>query len=340
MRARLPLRFPLAFAAFAAAVAAGHPARAIVVERVVAVVGDKPILLSELRARARPFLFQVALKVPPGPERAAAETQMFKDLIEKLIDEELEAQAAEKAKLSVTADEVDNAFRNIAASQGITVAELFKEAAQRSALSEQDYRDEIRRQILEGKMLQLRVKGRIRITEEDVRAEYDRTLREERHHLLYHPSWIVLRIMPGSSPAAIEERQELAATLVERARQGASFAALAKAYSDDSATRDTGGDIGQRAPQRSRASLDHPVIAIPEVEAAALSLDPGQVSAPIRAGDMIVVLKLLGREGSHFPPYEASKNEMLQRLQAEILDKAKRKWLDELKARTHLDVRL
>jgi peptidyl-prolyl cis-trans isomerase SurA len=31
---------------------------------------------------------------------------------------------------------------------------------------------------------------------------------------------------------------------------------------------------------------------------------------------------------------------MLQRLQAEILEKAKRRWLEDLKKRTHIDVRL
>ena len=31
---------------------------------------------------------------------------------------------------------------------------------------------------------------------------------------------------------------------------------------------------------------------------------------------------------------------MFQRLQSENLEKAKRKWLEELKSRTHLDVRL
>jgi hypothetical protein len=31
---------------------------------------------------------------------------------------------------------------------------------------------------------------------------------------------------------------------------------------------------------------------------------------------------------------------MVQRLQAEILQKAKRQWLDELRRRTHLEIRL
>jgi peptidyl-prolyl cis-trans isomerase SurA len=319
---------------------AARPARASVVERVVAVIGDRPILLSELRSRAKPFLFEIAKKMPPGPQQAAAESQIFKELLEKMIDDELEGQAADKAKVTVTADEVDAALKNIAGAQSLTVADLVRNA-QRSGLSEQDYRDELRRQLLEGKMLQLRVKGRIRITEEDVKAMYERTLRDERKRREYHPLWIVLRVFPGSSPDAIAQRQALAELIVRRARGGDDFGAMAKQYSDDSATRNLGGDLGVRAPQGApqAAAGKRPTLA-PELDAAVMALEQGQVTDPIRIADAIVVVQLAERQGSKYTTYEAAKNEMLQRLQTEILEKAKRKWLEELKGHTHLDVRL
>src|SRR4029078_10232602 len=98
-----------------------------------------------------------------------------------------------------------------------------------------------RRQILEGKMLQVRVKGRVRITEEDVKAMYERQVREERRRREYRASWIVLRLVPASSAPAIAERRTLANELVKRARKGEDFTALAKAYSDDASTREQGG---------------------------------------------------------------------------------------------------
>lgn len=316
-------------------------ARAVVVERIVAVVGDDPIMLSELRGRAKPFLLQIQLRVRPGAEQAAAESQVFKDLLEKMIDERLEQQAAERAGLTVSPEEIENAFRNIAAAQGITVGELIREARARSGLSEQEYRDEIRRQIVEGKMLQLRVKGRVRITDDDVKTMYDRTLREERKRREYHPAWIVLQIMPGSSPEAIEERKKLAADIVTAARNGKDFSALARSYSDEASTREAGGDLGIRAPQGSPQAQtgQRPVLA-PEFENIAMQLEPGQVSDPIQVEKGIVILKVLTRQPSRYTSFEEARGEMIQRLQTEILEKAKRKWLEELKKRTHLDVRL
>lgn len=338
---RAPLRLAVILAVAAGALA-GHarPAHAVSVERVVAVIGDRPILFSELRRRARPFLLQIISRVPPGPQQAAAESQIYKELIQKMIDDELEAQAADKAKISVSSDEIDNAMRNIATAQGISIPDLLK-SAQRSGLSEADYREELRRQILEGKMLQLRVKGRVRITDEDVKAMYERTVREEKKRREFHAAWVVLRVLPDSSPAAVAERQELAQKIVAAARKGEDFGALAKQYSDDTATRDSGGDLGIRAPQGSpQATAGRRPTLAPELDAAVAALEPGQITDPIRVADALVIIQLQERQASRYRSFEEAKPEMLQRLQTEILEKAKRKWLDELKGRTHLDVRL
>jgi peptidyl-prolyl cis-trans isomerase SurA len=335
------LRRALPAALLAAGLAcSSRPAHAVVVERVVAVIGDRPILLTELRARAKPFLIEIAKKMPPGPQQAAAESQIFKELLEKMIDDELEAQAADKAKVTVTPDEVDNALKNIAAMQSDTVPELVRKA-QLSGLTEQDYRDELRRQLMEGKMLQLRVKGRVRITEEDVKAIYERTLREERKRREFHPRWIVLRVPAGSSREALSERQGLAEEIARRVRAGEDFGELARRYSDDSATRQLGGDLDVYAPQGAPQVQNGRRKALaPELDAAVQTLEPGQITEPIKVADAIAIVQLVERQASHYTTYDAAKQEMLQRLQTEILEKAKRKWLEELKSRTHLDVRL
>lgn len=318
-----------------------RPAEAIVVERIVAIVGDDPILLSELRARAKPFLIQIQQRVRPGAEQAAAESEVFKDMLSKMIDEKLEAQAAVRAGVSVTNEEIDNALRNIAAGTRMSVPELVKAAKTRSGMSEQDYRDEIRRQILEGKMLQLRVRGRVRITEDDVKAMYERSVREERKQSEYHPSWIVLQIVPGASAAVIEDRKKLAGEIVTRAREGEDFAMLAQAYSDETSTRDQGGDLGIRTPQGSQAARagQLPVLA-PEFENAVMALEPKQISDPITVDRGIVIFKLQTRRPSRFKGYEEHKDEMVGMLQTEILEKAKRKWLEELNRRTRVEQRL
>ncbi len=336
------LKHLAAAAALASAVlTAARPADAVVVEKIVAIVGDKPILLSELRARAKPFLIQIVATVPAGAQQAAAQSQLLRDLLEKMVDEDLESQAAARANITVSSAEIENAFDNIAASQGVTKEALFKDARSKNGLTEQDYREEMRRQIIEGKMIQLRVRGRVRITEEDIKTMFDRVVREERKRREYHPSWIVLRILPGASDAAIAERKAQATEIAARARKGEDFAKLAAQYSDDSATRDNGGDLGVRAPAGSPQVVSGKTPALgADLENLALPLEPGDISAPLQVGQAVVVMKLVSRQPSRYTTLKEAKNEMIQRLQSEIMDKAKKKWLEELRRKTHVETRL
>lgn len=316
------------------------PAEAVVVERVVAVVGDKPILLTELRRRAKARLIQIEAVIPPGPQRAAEEQNTLKTALEAMIEEELEAQAAEKAKITVTSDEITQTLKTVAQAQGLSIDDLYKQARKIFGLTEQEYREEIKRQVLEGKMLQARVRNRIRITEEDVKAGYERVVREEKKAREFRPAWIVVSVDPNASVEARAERKALAEAVVKKAKDGEDFAVLAKKFSDDAGTRDKGGDLGIRANHGSpSAQRGRPVVAV-ELEQALSLLEPGDVSSPVKVGDTWIVLKLLSRQPSQIGTYEQAKNEIVRMLQEELFRKAKKKWIEELTRKTHVERRL
>lgn len=328
--------FAHALIASALALVTASVANATIVERVVAVVGEQPILLSDIRGRARPFLLDLQRKGLSPAQQAAAESELFRQLLDRMIDDRLEQQAAEKARIRVTAEEIDAGIRNVATSQKLTPAELIAEAG-RQGMTPQEYRDEIRRQILEGKLLQLRVQGRIRITDDDVRAMYTKLVRTERKRLGYHVAWVVLHTPENLPKAARADRERLAASIAETARAGVNvhgqkvdFAALAQAFSDDSTTSDRGGDLGRHEP----GDL------APQVEEEIWKLDVGGVSAPFRFKDAIVVLKVLGRDDSQIPELEDAHDEVVQRVYAEQMDKARKQWLEELRRAAYVDVRL
>src|SRR3954463_16404577 len=161
----------VAGAAVVAGVSLARPADASIVERIVAVVGERPILLSELRQRGRPHLWRIAASTQNPTQQAAQESEMFRELLNRLIDERLEDTAADKAHLTVSPEEVDAGIRQGASQKNLKPQDVINEA-KKQGLTEQDYRDEIRRQVLEGKLIQLRVRGRVRVTEQDARAAY------------------------------------------------------------------------------------------------------------------------------------------------------------------------
>jgi len=315
-------------------------ARAVVIEKVVAVVGEKAVLLSDLRKRARPFLVQLYRKVPVGPQRAAAESKLLSQLLDRMVDEELESLAAMRSNTLVTSEDVDKALKNMAAMGRVTLSQLFEDVRLNSGMSEQEYRREIRRQVLEGKLLQRLVQDRFRITETDLQRMFERTVQQELAARQYNPAWIVVRIGEGADAAVAEQRRKLAADLSVRARAGEEFAELARKHSDDAGSREGGGDLGIRAPAGSPAALSgkRPILA-PELERAVMKLTDGEVSDPVVFKDALVVFKLISRQPSRYTSVEDARPEMIQRVKAEQLEKAKAKWLKDLRRRNHVDIR-
>lgn len=305
------------------------PAHATIVERVVAVVGDKAILLSDLQQRARPFQVQVYSSVPEGASRNAALSQLYRQLVERLVDEELQGREAVRSNINVTAEEIEAAVERVAKQNDVTVQQLFDEA-QKNGLGIAEYRQEIRRQLLDAKMLNLRIQGRLRIGEDDMRSAYRRVSQEERKKLEFRAAWIRFQIPAGGGALESERVQQTAAGVAARARAGADFAELAQTYSSDPATREQGGLLASMQPGQLP----------PEVDAALFTIEPGEVTAPVRVGDAWLVLKLVERAPSEIPEFEKAKQQLQTRVYAEKMDAARRQWLADLRKRTHVDIRL
>jgi peptidyl-prolyl cis-trans isomerase SurA len=320
-------RFLTLIAALAAPLAFAARADAVIVERVVAIVGERPILLSELRHRARPNRIRILGSVRDANMQAAAETEMYKELLQRLIDERLEEQAADKARLSVTSEEIDRGIQNVAANAKVSPEDLLVEV-QRQGLTEQDLRDEVRRQILEGKLIELRVRPRVRVTEQDARAAYQHWRQEVSEQRPVELRAIALRV---NGPADDRARMELAEEIVTRARSGEDFCGLVSKYSDDTETKATCGSRGAQPMQA----------LVPAVQEVVRNMKPGEISDPIRirmGSDAIIIVELLTE--SKVPPYEEVKGEMGQRALLEGIDRQRKLWLQELRRGVYIDSRL
>ncbi|MBK7583095.1 MAG: peptidylprolyl isomerase [Myxococcales bacterium] len=332
MRAQGPFRrLPPGVLALALVLGAGTtstPAKATVIEKVVAVVGERAILLSDLKDRAKPFLLKINQEIPAGAQRSAAISQTHKNVLERMVDEELQARAANRSKIIVDAKEVDEAISRVAAQNGLSIDKLISEAG-KTGLDEKHYRSEIRRQVLEAKLLNLRVQGRIRVTEEDVRTMYRRLVMDERKKLAFRAAWIRLDVAAGDKTAAKAARRR-AESVVQSARSGSDFGALARENSDDAGSRGKGGLLGRLRPAQLAPLLD----------AALFNLEPGQVAGPVRVGDSFFVLKLIERDETELPSFEEAKNELGERVYLEKMGKARRSWVEGLRRQTHVDIRM
>jgi peptidyl-prolyl cis-trans isomerase SurA len=324
-------RFPRALALLLAAfgvLALSRPSSATVVERIVAIVGERAILLSDLRERALPFLTQIHQQVPQGAQRNAAISQLYKGLLQKMVDEEIEQRAAVQAKVTVTPREVEEALARVAAQNGVSVDKLLAEA-RRSGLDDTAYRDELRRQLLQTKLINVRLQGRIRVTEDDLMKAYRTIELEEREKLAFRAAWLVVSVPQGLSPAQAREKRVLAERLARDAER-ADFAAIVQVHSDDPSTRNSGGVL----PYTKVAEVP------PVLKRAIVALAPGHVSGAVPIPGGYAIIKLLERDESSLPGYEEARDELGQRVYLEKMTQARRTWLDSLRRQQHVEVRL
>lgn len=317
---RFPLRL-LAAAALVTATATAAPAIAhFPAERIIAVVGETPILFSDMLERAKPFLLQVKARVPGGAEQVAAESQVYREVVARMIDDQLIAEAADRMKITVTPEEIERALATVAAANSLSVPALFT-AAEAQGLSEAAYRADLRRQILEQKLLMLYAQKHVEITPADLRARYDRALQEERRTLPYRASAITLT---GKKSALADE-------ILKRARRGDDFAALVRQYSDDK----------KPTPPTPKGLITPGTWSLsPLAEDALFKLEPGQISEAVKLSGKVMILKLEERAPSRFHGFEGAALEMHNLLVTERLQTVRDQWIKGLRAAAYIEVAL
>jgi peptidyl-prolyl cis-trans isomerase SurA len=320
------MRRILAGSALLAVALTGTQATATIVERVVAVVGDQPILLSELRGRTKPFEAQMG---GAPADRAAQRSQLFSQMLERIVDEELMRRAASQAKVTVTDAEVDAAVERVARGNNVSAEELLVEV-ERSGVSRTQYKRELRGQLLDAKVMNTRAQGRVNVSPDEVRVAYQEFVADERKALPVQLAVIRLPVPTLAAPNEKRRIEDLAKTLVQQARAGASFEEMSRQYGATQTGRPGDGLLPRVAPAQMP----------PELAIAVLPLEPGQVAAPVWSDNTWLIIKLLERAPSSLPSFEEAEMQVMQRVQMQKLEKVRRRWLDDMRKRTHVEIRL
>jgi peptidyl-prolyl cis-trans isomerase SurA len=282
----------VAFALFASA------ANADVVERVVATVNNEAIFLSDLRLRAVPFLPQVA-EAQTETERMARLKELYEELLNFLIDEKLIRQIARESGIRVTDADIDTAIENLRVQNNMTEEQL-AQALEAQGLTQAQYRRDLKKQLLRLKVMNERVRSRVNVTEEEVRARYEQRARETGNQIRFQVSHLLIPVEDGAS-----------ATQVAAVRQVADEirATLTKENFNTRAEELGGGELGWISPD------DLPA----ELKQALEQLQAGEISTPIRGSTGFHIFYVEDRQvGQDFPSYD----EMKQELYREMLDSA------------------
>lgn len=299
-----------------------------VVERIVAVVNKQIILLSELRERLAPFAAQLA-GVRDAGMRQQRLAELRKQVLNQMIDETLIEQEARKLKLGVADDEIDKALDQVMHRNNLTREQL-ESALRHEGKSIPAYREQILRpQLLRLKVLNVQVRARVSVQEDEIKALYQQNLRSLGVETRVHARHIFISLV-NAGEVQREQQEALVRELMRNLRQGADFAALAREYSEDSVTRESGGDLGFFG----RGTLPS------NVEDEVFGMKAGEVRGPIRSERGLHIIQLVERQDSSARPYEEVREDIRNQLYNQKMEKATQAWLSDVRKRSYVDVRL
>jgi peptidyl-prolyl cis-trans isomerase SurA len=301
-------------------------AQARVVEKIVALVGDDIVLQSEVEDRAAPLMAEIAAIANPT-EREARTNAIRREVLERLIDDQLLAQQATELKLTVGNDEIDRAIEQIKRDYSLTDEQL-KDELRKQGLSMATYRQNTKKEILKYRVINIAVGSKINVGDSEVQSYYDRHMKSA--NVQMRASHIFIAIPEGADNATVVEREKLARSLLARAQQGEDFAKLAREYSEDAGTRAEGGDLGFIG----RDILPKPI------EELVFSMHVGDIRGPVRADRGYHVIKLVDKRIKDAKPLAEVQDDIRIRLRQREMERQTKIYLGDLRKKILVDVRL
>jgi peptidyl-prolyl cis-trans isomerase SurA len=196
-------------------------------------------------------------------------------VLRNLIDETLEIQAAKADKIKVTDADIDKTVQRVAQQNNQTPEQLAAFLKSHGS-SIKSIRRQIQGEIAWGRLQQKRIESTVSVGDDEVKAVLDK-LNASKGAEEYHVSEIYLSAAGDPARATAAANQ-----ILEQLKNGASFPAYARQYSEAS-TAAVGGDLGWVRP----AQLP------PQIAQVVQSLRPGQISAPIEVPGGISLIALV-----------------------------------------------
>lgn len=302
-------------------------AQAGVADRIVAVVNDEVITLSELNNAFEPYRERFTANYQ-GPDREKALGETKATLLNRMIDNLLMEQESRKTGITVRSEEVTDAIKDMHKQRKISPDEFLK-TLQREGMTLDAYRKDIGDQLVRLKLIRRDIKSKVAVTDEEI-GEYYRKHREDYDGKeAVRIKQILLLLPKEENPAAKEKLRADADAIHKRLLNGEPFELLSAKFSQGPAAAE-GGDIGYI-----EKGMIHS-----EVEDAAFSLPLNQISGVIESPVGFHIIQVIDRRGAGLKAIENVREEIREKIDREKMEKKFSEWLVELRKKSHIEIKL
>lgn len=296
----------------------------LLIDRIIAVVNQEVITLSELQESAMLAYRQKSLS------KSAAELDpLHKNslwvILEKEIDKRLQLQEARKKGIFLSETELETALEDIKARNGFISDENFAQALAKESLTLDQYKNDLHEQLTILKLVNREISSSMTLEEKNLKEFYERN-----QHLFTRSPRIRVRqiFLKKGNPEEAQEKMKLAERIVEQIHQGADFVALVDQYSKGP-ERARGGDLGFFKSGELLSPLNE----------TAFSLSVREVSQPIQSPLGIHILQVSEKEDNHFKTFEEVKEELGEKLLQMKSEEFHNDWLRELRLHAHVAIK-
>jgi len=209
------------------------PASPAAAAAVAAVVNGAPIPQREVNALVDRVLAANAGKVS-AEQLAAARAQVASNALENLIMQKLLLHEVEQAGINVTSNDLAQARREVPLPPGMT----FEQALEKQHMTAADFADMVRiKHLLDAKAVAAEA-----VSDADVKKYYDENQAQFKQPETVTARHILVKVPEGADAKVRADKQARAEDIRQKLLQGGDFAALAKEYSEDTGSKDKGGE--------------------------------------------------------------------------------------------------
>ncbi len=299
-----------------------------VVEEIIARVNNEIVTITDIRsARAtmRQDLQEECRNCTPAQINAQA-ADREKNILRDLIDQSLLVQRGKDMGINVETDVVKR-MDEVRVRNNLSSMEELQKKVEESGMSFEDFRGNIRNNLLLQEVIRREVGSRIIIDKDEVNKYYDGHKEEfHRPEMVYLTEMFVSTV--NKTEAEIPPLEEKAKKLLDRVKNGEDFEELAKRYSDGDTAKESGSLGGFKRGQLS-----------PELEEIVFKMKAKELSNVIRTKTGFLVLRVDQRYEAGLQPVDKVEGEIMNRLYSEKMQPAMRVFLAKLREESYVVVK-
>ncbi len=298
-----------------------------ILDKIVAVVNEDVITLSELREISVPYLERMKAQYSINYDEAQVK-ETEKRILDQLIDEKLVKQKADSLEIVIEKKDIDMAIRETREKNKLS-EDQFKQILADEGMSLEKYRGQLNDQMKKMRLLDQEIKSKVQVAKKEIEEYHKEHKGEFDAPPEVRLQQVLLMIPSEASTQEIDRIRGKAEDILQKIRNGENFNVMVKLHSQDSSAA-AGGDMGVFK----KGEL------MPVLDETAFGLKRGEVSSVIQSPMGFHILRVLDKRESQKMTEEERMRETEGIIYNKKVEDKFKDWLKELKKKSFIQINI